>query len=100
MGNFFTNLGIGKTSIINKWIEMSDTTDLHCKRIELNEELNFSVVKNPELVFGNILYHVIKKKDLPKCIVYDFKNFGTLYLDDVSRFIRGNGLINDVNNIC
>ena len=97
--NFFKNLGIGRQIPVNKWIETSESNDLLYKRIKLNEELNFSVVKNPELVFGNILYHVIKKKDLPECIVYDFENFGTLYLGDVSSFIRSNGLIDDVNNI-
>ena len=97
--NFFKNLGIGRQIHVNKWIETSEANDLLYKRIKLNEELNFSVVKNPELVFGNILYHVIKKKDLPECIVYDFENFGTVYLGDVNRFIRSNGLINDVNHI-
>lgn len=99
MNNFFKNLGIGKQTLVNKWVETSDTTDLQYNRIELNEELNFSVVKNPELVVGNIIYHVFKKKDLPECIVYDFENFGTVYLGDVNRFIRSNGLIDDVNHI-
>lgn len=96
--NFFKNLGIGRQTFINKWIETSDTTDLQHKRIELNKELNFSVVKQPELVLGNIIYHVIKKKDLPKCIIYDFENFSTLYLGDVNYFKISNCL-HDVNYI-
>lgn len=97
--NFFKNLGIGRQTFVKKWVETSDTTDLQYDRIKLNEDLNFSVVKNPELVFGNILYHVIMKKDLPECIIYDFKNFSTLYLGDVNKFKRSNGLLDDVNYI-
>lgn len=97
--NFFKNLGIGRQIFVNKWVETSDTSDLQYNRIKLNEDLNFSVIKQPELVLGNIIYHVIKKKDLPECIIYDFKKFSTLYLGDVNRFKRSNGLIDDVNNI-
>jgi hypothetical protein len=97
--NFFKNLGIGRQVFINKWVETSDTTDLQYNRIKLNKDLNFRVVKQPELVLGNIIYHVIKKKDLPECIVYDFKRFSTLHLGDVNRFKRSNCLFDDVNSI-
>lgn len=96
--NFFKNLGIGRQIFVKKWVETTDTTDLQYKRIKLNKDLNFSVVKQPELVLGNIIYHVIKKKDLPECIVYDFKKFNTLHLGDVDRFKRSNCLHN-VNSI-
>lgn len=96
--NFFKNLGIGRQVFVNKWIETTDTTDLQYKRIRLNKDLNFSVIKQPELVFGNILYHVIKKKNLPECIIYDFNKFSTLHLGDVNYFKRNNGL-HDVNYI-
>lgn len=99
MSFFFDNIGIGEEQLIKDWIKTSDTTDLQCNRIKLNKDLNFRVVKQPELVFGNIIYHVIKKKDLPECIVYDFKNFSTLHLGDVDRFKRSNCLFDDVNSI-
>ena len=98
MSFFFDNIGIGEEQLIKDWIKTSDTTDLQCNRIKLNNELNFSVIKNPELVFGNIIYHVIKKKDLPECIIFDFKKFSTLHLGDIDRFKIGNGLHN-VNNV-
>lgn len=97
--NFFKNLGIGRQTLVKKWVETTDTTDLQYNRIKLNKDLNFSVVKNPELVLGNIIYHVIKKKDLPECIVYDFENFNTLHICDVNFFKRSNCLSDDVNSI-
>ena len=98
MSFFFDNIGIGEEQLIKDWIKTSDTTDLQYKRIELNDELNFNVIKNPELVLGNIIYHAIKKKDLPNCIVYDFNKFSKLHLGDVNNFKRSNCL-HDVNNI-
>ena len=98
MSFFFDNIGISEEQLIKDWIKTSDTTDLQYNRIKLNKELNFSVIKDPELVFGNIIYHVIKKKDLPECIIFDFKKFSTLHLGDMDRFKRGNGLHN-VNNV-
>lgn len=98
MSFFFDNIGIGEEQLIKDWVKTSDTTDLQYKRIELNNELNFSVIKNPELVLGNIIYHVIKKKDLPDYIVYDFNKFNTLHLGDVDKFKRTNSL-HDLNNV-
>lgn len=98
MSFFFDNIGISEEQLIKDWIKTSDTTDLQYDRIELNNELNFSVIKNPELVLGNIMYHIIKKKDLPYYIVYDFNKFSELHIGDVNRFKRSNCL-HDVNYI-
>jgi hypothetical protein len=73
--NFFKNLGIGKQTMVNKWIKDNDPSDVACKNIIYNDGLGvFRVVSCSQIVFRNLSFYFVYGK-LNDHIVYDFENF-------------------------
>ena len=76
--NFFKNLGIGKQTMVNKWIKDNDPSDVVCKNIIYNDDLGvFRVVSCSQIVFRNLAFYFVYGK-LNDHIVYDFENFSEI----------------------
>ena len=80
MSNFFTNLGIGKKSVIDKWIKEVNPSDIKYGRVELNDKMVFDVNNRPCVVFRN-LCSLFNKGELNECIIYDFKIFNEVEIE-------------------
>ena len=76
--NFFKNLGIGKQSLVDKWIKDNDPLDVYFKNILYNDDLGvFRVVSCSRTVFSNLSLYFVNGK-LNEHIIYDFERFSEI----------------------